>query len=212
VFIYCRLLSNHIESKLQDGPWWNWGWYNSGYVGKIKYCGNTQSPIVCFTSMFLGKQNKVWKGIHFSPVCSRQRTRPVRIQQSFCVPFTGWIETCEMQILFFAWRYIIYILLLYSITVSSCLWMCSIITFPPNSRQLLFQFTREVVRVVVNGCIGFTREVVLVVVYCIAGHCSFMSTRRVVPVIATITMSYVSTFSHVPQVFQHDWPEQAYKQ
>ena len=109
MFIYCRLLSNHIESKLQDGPWWNWGWYNSGYVGKIKYCGNTQSPIVCFTSMFLGKQNKVWKGIHFSPVCSRQRTRPVRIQQSFCVPFTGWIGTCEMQILFFAWRYIIYI-------------------------------------------------------------------------------------------------------
>ena len=54
--------------------------------------------------------------------------------------------------------------------------------------------TREVVRVAVNGCIRFTREVVcVVVVYCIVDHCSFMSTRRVVPVIATITKSYVSS-------------------
>jgi hypothetical protein len=43
---------------------------------------------------------------------------------------------------------------------------------------------------------------VRVVIYRIVGHCSFMSTRRVVPVIATITMSYVSTFSLVPKVFQ----------
>ena len=71
-----------------------------------------------------------------------------------------------------------------------------------NSRQLLFQFTRGVVCAVVNGCIKFTGDVVRVVIYRIVGHCSFMSTRRVVSVIATITMSYVSTFSLVPKVFQ----------
>ena len=107
-FIYCRLLSNHIESKLQDGPWWDWRWYHSGYVDKIREAGKTQIPIAFFT-MSLEKQNKVWKGIHFSPVCSRQWTGPVRIQQSFWVPFTGWIGRCEMQKLFFAWRYIIYL-------------------------------------------------------------------------------------------------------
>lgn len=73
-----------------------------------------------------------------------------------------------------------------------------------HSRQLriLFQFTRGVVGVVVNGCIGFTREEVRIVVYCIVGHCSFMSTRSVVPLIATIAKSYVGTFSLVPQVFK----------